>query len=180
MSDTGHELQQAQRLTALRRWFCSSAEPCPADLRGLRFVTFAALPFPPSEKTRVEAVPIALRPHRWDEDGRHCREWEEAMMVWRDHASPCPGRQRHRSHCAEPLALLLRGTFPRRDTTRSSFTSDGAADRSKGRAHIGAPHFCRGWKNKRQEVDGDLVKLYANHLHRASQRTLFVRLIGWN
>ena len=149
--------------------------PARSPFRDLCGTTFSAF-----GKTRVEAVLIALRPHRWDEDGRHCRKWEEAMMVWRDHASPCPGRQRHRSHGVEPFALLLRGTFPRRDTTRSSFTSDGAADRSKGRAHIGAPHFCRGWKNKRQEVDGDLVKLYTNHLHRASQRTLFVRLIGWN
>ena len=82
--------------------------------------------------------------------------------------------------CVEPLALLLSGTLPRRDTTRSSFTSDGAADRSKGRGNIGALHFGRRWKNKRQEVDGDLVELYANHLHGAYQRTLFVRWIGWN
>jgi len=100
--------------------------------------------------------------------GRYCRKWEETMMVCRDQASPFL--------LDNAIAATLSGTFPRRDTTRSSFTSDGAADRSKGRGNIGALHFGRRWKNKRQEVDGDLVELYANHLHGASQRTLLVRL----
>jgi len=67
----------------------------------------------------------------------------------------------HRSHCVERSRCCLRGTFPRRDTTRSSFTSDGAVTAAR-ESPYRSTAFCRGWKNKTTRLDGDLVKLYAN------------------